>query len=349
MDKVDTRPESSSSNFSLEQMEPIVSAFESAADEVFRSQQGQHVVEGDIDGLGFKIRMPHLRKGKHATVGIVDLNYPDGSVFSVVLRSGLEDAKHYQDLAGKHPFVEEIMPRQYGTVGNWAVLERLHGLELDELKERMKSDEDFLSNYALNAWDLINTVIDNDMEIQDVHFVDGHNTIVNPLSGQIRLVEQTSIVSRRDGWTHDEIVTQMLISQVFGRGDKGYDDYEIRFITKLMQHAFKVYDHGRLYIRGRVVDQSHPDYENIWVYDYKGTPKPGREGGPWYMQEFEKDKPDTLPYWGNGETRTFSQDFVSAIQASDFTKVGALIKESRHTSYIGDSSDPRNQPVLVKS
>lgn len=97
MDEIVSSEPSGELPISAQKLGMIVSAMESSALVVYESLPGQQILEGDIDGLGFRVRMPHLRKGKHASVGIVDINDVDGSVYSFVLRNKSHDAEASRD------------------------------------------------------------------------------------------------------------------------------------------------------------------------------------------------------------------------------------------------------------
>lgn len=95
-------------------------------------------IDTDIDGITYHVRLPHLRGGKHGAVAIMEWRGTDGGDVSCVLRkahgnTGLVDAQHYLESIQAEPSIAEVVPQLYGMVGEWAVIERLQGLELDEI------------------------------------------------------------------------------------------------------------------------------------------------------------------------------------------------------------------------
>ena len=69
-------------------------------------------------------------------------------MFECALRSDASDAKEYLKHVEDNPVVAEFVPKLYAIVGNWAVLEKLNGLELAEVEEKMRTDPQFLDKFA---------------------------------------------------------------------------------------------------------------------------------------------------------------------------------------------------------
>ncbi len=325
----------------------IVSAMESSALVVYDSAPGQQILEGDIDGLGFRVRMPHLRKGKHANVGIVDINDVDGSVYSFVLRNKSHDAKKHQEIVKNHPGVRGLLPRQYDIVGDWVVLERLQGLELEELLDRMDTDSDFVVKYAEEAWSTIQSVLGEGLETQDVRFAIGHNVMVNPESAKVRLIEQTSLSKSPRGYSGNERLTRMLMNELEGANE--YSDSQLQFLISLFGKAIEVNDPNQLFVRGRAIKKGHPDFEDIWKSYYGGSMILKSEGNdkPWYLEQRTTEPPETLGFWEQGVTRTFSPAFWDSVNAGSVEGLRDVLNSGAGRAEITDPNDFRSRPILI--
>lgn len=110
--------------------------------------------EGDEGEIKFRVRTPKLRTGKHAHVGLVEI-FDNEQVFECALRSDASDAREYLDHVRDNPSVAEFVPKLYAIVNSWAVLEKLKGLELAEVEERMRKDPQFLEKFARQAFDIV--------------------------------------------------------------------------------------------------------------------------------------------------------------------------------------------------
>lgn len=238
----------------LEAMGLIISALESSPF-IHKNEgvPGQQMFEGNTeDGTLFRVRLPHLRKAhvSHAIVGIVDLNFPDGAVSSFVIKRSEYEARFYQKFVGNHPSLKRYLPGQYGLVGNWAVLERLYGLEERELSSRLKEDPDFLELYATNAYNLIEELADNKVSPQGVFFAKGHNVMVDPTNAEIRLVEQTSLGDLPDSYPRMKALTCILMEQA--KIGRPIEDFEVDFVISLFKKAFLKYDPKSLFVRSNL-------------------------------------------------------------------------------------------------
>jgi len=330
-----------------EKLGMIVSAMESSPLVIYDSLPGQQVLEGDIEGLGFRVKMPHLRKGKHASVGIVDINDVDGRVFSFILRNKLGDSLKYQEVVRNHPGIKNLLPRQYDTVGDWAVLERLYGLEQREIIERMEVDPDFVVKYADEAWGVLQTVLGEGLETQDVRFSIGQNIMADPKSANIRLVEQANVSRPPEGYSRDEILTRMLTSELIGAEE--YSDSQLQFIISLFGKALETIDPNQLFVRGREIKKGHPEFDDIWQAYNGGKMIIKSEGSnkPWYLENISTEQPETLGYWEQGVTKSFSPEFWNAVRTNSVQGLREALINGGSRFEITDPNDLRCHPIIL--
>ncbi len=308
---------------------------------------GKHnEMKGTAAGKEFTIRTPHLRKGKHAFVGIVEVENPDKNSFSCVIRNNPADGKQYQENIAKHPSIADYVPKLYEITDKWVVMEKLSGLELEEVTEKFKTDAEFRRQYAHHAYDLIEKTAQEGIKLNDVKFIDGHNCMVNPHTGEIKVIEQQSL-HPQTLFSPKEIITDTLfreMDQVKSRKEK-LDPAEINLVFQMVEKAFANNRPEDLYIKSRVVKPTHPGYKNAW-----------------FMQNFEELSDEehrkilnhpkmrdayTVNFHGTGFTKTFSPELVSAVLAGDAETFDKLIREGKYIINISDKTDPRYKPEIV--
>jgi hypothetical protein len=317
----------------------ITGAISAVQKENFSNSSEQPKISGDIDGIQYEVRFPHLRKGKHAFVGIIDIKNPDGSTFSCVMRSGSDDAKSYLKYVSDEPAIADYLPKLYGIVDNFAVMEKLNGLELGEILERIKTDKEFAEKYADNAYAFIEKTANLRVEMHDVMFVDGQNCMVNPDTGEIKIIEQKNLVPKSI-YKPNELIADKLFGEInqISRNMDNVDPSRINLVFQLLCKAFDGNKPEELYEKSRSVRPTHPAYK-----------------GAWYMRDYEKlsdeehqkilnnpkMRDSTLTWLGNGYTKAFTPELIDAVSNNDIEAFKKLVKEGKYKMDIKDKNDPR--------
>jgi len=312
----------------------------------------QHKIDGEINGILYEVRTPHLRKGKHAFVAIIDIKDRDENIFSCVIRDKPEDAETYLKNVSEKPIIAEYTPKLYRITDNWVIMEKLSGLELEEVTDKIKADEDFAEKYASNVYTLIEKTAESGLILNDVMFVDGHNCMVDPGTGEIKIIEQRSL-NPQSILNTKEIITDKLFSEInqirnaLVRNElDGTDQSIISFMFQVLRKVLASNKSEDLYIKSRAVKPTHPRYKTSW-----------------YIQNMEKlsdkehqnilNNPNlretyTVNFRGSGYTETFSPEFINAIDNNNLAEFRKLIENRKYKINITDKNDPRyNKEILA--
>ena len=299
-------------------------------------------VSGEHEGTKYGVRLPHLRRGKHAFVGIVDLNASDGETTSAVIRNNVEDARVYSELTATHPIVKTLVPELYGICGDWVVMERLQGLELEELEARLRDDPDFRRNYARSAFEVTARAAEAGLQLDDVAFINGHNVMVNPDDAQIRLVEQQILAPTI--FDPNETITNQLFSELTHVSDKG-EEWRIDYAMQFVQAAMEKLGAENLYMKGRVIKPSNPNYKDAY-----------------YMERWEKLSDEeyqkilanpamqeglTVSWFGRGYTEVLTEETIDAAKSGNLVEFRAAIAGRKYKRDITDREDPRYGVVVL--
>lgn len=322
---------------------------------VFEAGNSEHrwdmdlAVDGIFEDRTYKIRFPHLRKGKHAAVGIVDIANPDGTTFECVIRNSPDDAMEYLKAAKHDPLVAEYSPQLFGIVDGWVVMEKLAGLELQELDERLRVDPEFLSRYAQNTQELINKLADAHLVMDDVRFINGHNVMVEPETAEVKIIEQKAIHPCLDPRESFEIETAQLFYEAAGimyMGDRtNVPAHRARFLFELCQNAFKHKKPEDLYVRSRVIKPTHPDYKDAWLL--QNWEKLSEEEYQRILADPNLREKFTINYYDRGFSETFDPGFVEAIIKGDFSAFQEIVRNGNYKTDITDKNDPRAQILIL--
>ncbi len=315
----------------------------------------QGSIEGTLGDVAFVARSPHLRRGKHAAVYIVELSDSQGNSASCVLRSDVEDAKRYLEVLAQYPVIEGIVPTLYGIVEKWVVMERLTGLESSELQVKLVEDPDFQQKYAQKAFELITRTAQAGLRLDDVMFIDGHNTMVDPETADIRIIEQTAPYPNRVH-SSNEIITDKLFSEVYQITHEKpveEDEQKFQFAYRLLQLAFTHFNPSELYVRPRSIKPTHPGYKEAWWWQNQHLWfKPG--GGKLSDEEHQRILSDpnlrenfTVNYSGTGFTEIFSDEMIEAVKAGGFNKFKELVVGRAYKTNVTNTSDSRYGPIVL--
>ncbi len=304
------------------------------------------VVEKEEGGIKFRVSTPKLRTGKHAKVGLVEI-IDNGSVFECALRSDPSDAREYLDHIRDNPAIAEFVPKLYAIVNDWAVLERLHGLELAEVEEKMRTDPQFLEKFATHAFDIIYRAAQKKIQLNDMMFMDGHNFLVDENTGEVRFIEH------RNAYPYpfldtNELIARQLFTEAYQitHSSKGREPFKVAFVRKLFQRAGQVMGLQNLYVRTRVVLPTHSRYKEAWfIANWETLPE---EKHQMILNNSTLRDSWTVNWFGRGFTEAITPELVEAISSGDENKIDAVLLEQKYKYDITDKSDPRSKSVILR-
>ncbi len=303
---------------------------------------------GNGGGFHFRGRDPHLRRGKHATVVIVEIEAPGGETFSCVLRNRLEDAENYDGLSRRHPEIRDIFACLYGFAGRWAVMERLQGLELDEIHARLRQEPALIPVFASRVLDVIETASGAGLRLWDTVFAAGHNVMFDPASGRIRLVEHGS-PRPEPCRTPVELITQKIIEELESCALAAGDDIRGRYAFELMRQAFSRRPPEDYYLRSlrERIAPGHPRYRSEWerLFQFALT-----EEGYRAVLRLPPDRRIVFEEYRDahrlkGLSVRFSDECVAAVLSGDEGRFLNVLRQGGFLSGIHDEGDPRSAPV----
>ena len=299
-------------------------------------------VIGEHEGTRYQVRFPHLRRGKHAFVGIIDLNNVNGETESAVMRNDVEDARAYAQVASAHPIARSLVPELYGISGDWVFMERLYGLELEELTTRLAEDPDFRAEYVRTSFDLIEQVAGDGLQSNDVSFVNGHNVMINPNDAGIRLVEQKTLVPTL--LDYNEVITDKLFGELMQVSNKP-EGWRVDYAMQLLAIAMDKVGAENLFLKGRVIRPTNRNYRDAYYLER------------WEKlsdEEYQKilDNPVareqlTISWFGRGFTEVISDETWEAVKEGDVNKFKEAIHNRGYRADIKDKEDPRYGVVIL--
>lgn len=292
-------------------------------------------IQGQIFGKDFTVRIPHLREGKHARVAIVEVTDGDREEFSCVLRNDPESSEKYLQVIQEKPFVATLVPKLYGVMGDWVVMEKLSGLELQELTDKLASDPSFLKKYARTAYQVIKETSEAGLRLRDVEFGGAHNTIVDPESAEIRIVEQDTIDLYKKRPSNQLVTGQVLkeLSQTVKHKDRSKE-----FVFELVKLASKDIGDEQLYYQATEIGPDHPDYmKTYFTVNHK------------YPEEGYKVPVTYGSYDSSGMTIAISPDLVESVKNDQLDRFKEIMDAGHYKISIRDKNDSRSAAILLPS
>lgn len=289
--------------------------------------------EGSVGEFKFRVKRAHeSREGHsgHNFVGFLDVINPDGTITPYVIkpRPMMYRERMHNATASK---IEGYAPRQHAPIGNWVVEERIFGLELDELEQKLESDPEFLDRYVSSVFQLIWRCSNRSFRLQDVTFINGHNCMVDPETLRIRLLEQSNIFYYPH-YGSSELITEQLFDEL---SPVTIRPMNIDYAFRLLRLFFQVMNPREFFLRRRKIRPTHPDYKGLYDLVLK------RE------LPIEVAEDGTIFYYGSGFTRTFSKDMIEAIIRSDKRRFEQVFLSGNYVVDITDPKDSRYNPVIL--
>ncbi len=288
---------------------------------------------GVIGGSEVTLKWPDARKGKHAEVVLASIHNKQAT-FDCVLRDSVRDAEEYRENLEKNPAVAKFVPKLYDVVGKWAVLEKIAGLELRGITERLDTDPDFTEKYAAEAFSLIQKTAQEHLRLDDVKFADGHNCMADPETGAVQLIEQKAVYPTSIP-SEELMATQLLKESTRARSTYAF---------KLLRDAFSQVPPESLRVRPVAVRPTHPAYRDWYAL---------QEFNVLSKEEHQRilDNPDLrenlLVYGGDGNVmRTFAPECIRAVQENKYQDFVSLLEAGKVESKVM-MSDPSYERVVL--
>ncbi len=340
----------------LERHAPALSAIFRRAEQALRGSPGEVFVE-EAGAVRVEARLPSARGGKHAFVGLVTLTL-DGRSWDAVIRGDLVTPADYLEIIRAKPEVAGVMPSLYGRIGPYAVMERLKGLELDEVSRRLETDPSFARRYAQAALSLIQGATEKGMMIIDVDFDYGHNCMYDGASGALRLVEQCNLRVSPLNYDSRELLMVSLLDQLRYRNAAKFDAPELNFLWELIRLAVSDAGLARAVVRERRLRFDHPEFRQVFGEQYFGHGSAFRraksEGREAFQTEFDRHFSDPavresawVIYGSFHWPLVFSEDFLRAVRDDDRARFDEIVHGRKFVNEIRDKSDPRYTPVYL--
>lgn len=251
-------------------LEYIIAQAESA-DQFTLAANKQAPIAGEVDGIQFTT-VRAARAGKHAQVLVVECSNDQGDQFSCVLRSGTEAATRYKEVTEKYPVAATFEPELYGTIESadqspWTVMERLRGVELDELTHSLQNPA-FAERYARSVAGLLDQTASAGLALNDCVFFRGHNVMYDDATQRPRLIEQTTLVPA-EGYAPAELMSRQLRAEVESLATAEPSDTTLSQADFVMHVFHMILDTGRypadtLFERARGLLPTHPGFQREW-------------------------------------------------------------------------------------
>lgn len=307
-------------------------------------------VEGEVDGFKYKIGPPQKTTG-HVTVGYVDITDPTGEQFECVIRSNLTQARDFLERVRKTPNIADFVPHLYGIGGAWAVIEKVNGLESYALADRIDADKELRNAYAGHVFRLIDEVANNGLRLNDVLFEGGHNVMMDPETGQVKLVEHQNI-QKEEYLEPNEVITEKLFEIIF--------ESTREFSFEVLRQALTKYKPEQLFKKFKKLLPSHPQYlfnRVVAYWDKNGFEDQDLKK---LLAEPERWKAEAVPLEdymerGEGFTKVLAPEVIQAVLKNDFDAYKDFIDQSRkaqrsdYISEIKDENDPRFGVVYLSN
>jgi len=144
-----------------------------------------------------------------------------------------DDARKYLTRVAKSPQIIPYLAQLYGFIGDWAVIERVIGLEGKDLGQRLQQDPQFLDKYVVVVNRIIDHMAQTGIAIDDIGFSDGRNCEVNAETAEVKFIEQTALVPRE--WDSSKIIGWQVDHELGAAASTVEDreqDYKVTFCVK---------------------------------------------------------------------------------------------------------------------
>ena len=151
--------------------------------------------------------------------GVVVAHLQKGNqVFSCILKCEKDTVDQYRMNIARAPAIETYLPYVYETKGEWAVFEKVSGIEEEPFRKQLAEDDVFREKFCKNASDFVYTIGTNRFVTGDTFLFDGHNVMADRQTGALKLIELDSLAQypspgyrgARGEWSITELITREI-------------------------------------------------------------------------------------------------------------------------------------------
>lgn len=344
----------------LSKEELIFAEFEQEIDHVTRhinetNFERTGVLEDNIGEAKFHIQPPSARLGKHARVYFLDIEKPGKDKFECVLRDSVYDGERYLLNKKQKEIIAKYVPKLYAIKNGWVVMERLKGLELKDLTRRLESDEEFLKQYVKKVSEVMYDLSGQDISIDDVEFLTGHNCIADSNDASVKIIEQANLRPDMGGYGCEYAVNENLthalmreFDHVRGlRSDQEPEPYAYDFYFQLIKNILQKVNPEDLIIRYRYLRPAHKMFRSQFGH----LAWQGGKYDPITDEEYEKilQNPDNIIIAAASEMGSegigLNPELIQAVNQNDVEKFVALMKEKKYKVSL-DKEDEKNKVIV---
>jgi hypothetical protein len=223
-------------------------------------------------------------------------------------------------------------------------MERLAGLELGELIEKINSDRAFLLKYATETVSLIEQATNEGLRLCDIKFHQGHNCMVNPETAKIRLIELQTLRHQQD-WQPNELIADQIMGELYSLGGrKEKHTHQIAFLFQVLRLLRDRMDLNDLFMRPIHIRPTHPQYRNAWyIQNWEALSDEQYErilANPNTRENF------TINNSGLGHTKGLHPEIIGSVMQDNFDVFSQLLIDRKVQVDITDDSDPRSKPII---
>lgn len=308
---------------------------------------------GAIANFNYSIDFPD-KKNKHAFVRYVTLKQNDTVVFQCVIRnqqSNVSTLNNNIQMKSKH-----YLPKLYKVYEDWAILEKIRGIEQEELQNKLESDLPFRESYAQQTCLLLQTTAADKLALNDVSFVLGHNVKVDPNSATMRLIEQENLHANFVRQTN-ELIAQQLFQEletislrpiIVTPKKTGQDIFtnnilgnlrvaRVDFGYQLVKLLCQFINPADLYVRPTKIRPTHRKYFGTLMMgnlDYQNSKR-------MHEKALRESDNTSLQFLGQPNTQLLSEELVNAVRNRDKQAFHSLLLEKKYKTLITDPKDLR--------
>jgi hypothetical protein len=309
--------------------------------ELMQEVRDRGVIQSEHFSDLITISIPYARQGKHAFVAFVDIENSNGKTEEFVFRNNLFDVERYKESIKGNPLIESLLPKLVGVIGDWAVLERVHGLELAELEEKIKSDPDFSETYQQKIIQMVEFTSKAGITINDVDFYEGHNCKINNENAEIKFIEQTNLLPSRSD--PREIQFKFILEDI--ESLRIAEPERLKFIFSFLKKYHSKFNLSSLFYRSRMMKPNHPRFQS--QYFIENGNDLNDETYKSVLENKEDYEKNSLYIHGQGYSKAFTPELIKAVEEGDEKQFSEVLHANKYIMDIKDEADHRYGKVFV--
>lgn len=311
--------------------------------EINPSHFNQEISE-NVGETMFTLSLPNARPGKHAKVFFLDISKPGNVPFECVIRDKPQVAEEYSRNKEQKPILDKYLPKLYSVIDGWVVMEKLKGLELKQLQEKLNLDPDFLSKYTENVASAIYELAGTEIQANDVNYQKGHNVIVSPDNASLKIIEQNALVPDLDYESNENIAKTLFNElQVISQTKPEDGNYKYDFAFQLVSRILKKVNAEDIKIKYRYFKQGHEWFEDLFKDELERGNNYKKMSDEEYENLLMKNPNVTVRSSASMFTEGFilDQEFVKAVMLNDFEKFQDILKDKKFKKRLEDIPENR--------